>query len=79
MFEAKTVAIALKQLIQNRDLLVQMEAEQQHCCYCDVLLQETITGKRPTPNGEACSDCYYEKLGEGVEQHPIVSGRVRRG
>ena len=79
MFEAKTVAIALKELIQNRGLLTLMEAEQQHCCYCNVLLQETITGKRKTPGGEACSDCYYEKLGEGVEQHPIVSGRVRRG
>ena len=73
------MAIPLKQLIQNRDLLTQMEAEQQHCSYCGVLLQETITGKRPTPDGEACSDCYYEKLGAGIEEHPIVSGRVRRG
>ena len=73
------MAITLKELIQNRDLLTQMEAEQQRCPYCGVVLQETITGKRPTPKGEACSDCYYEQLGEAVEQHPIVSGRVGRG
>jgi len=79
VFEAKTVAIALKELIQNRGLLTLMEAEQQHCCYCNILLQATITGKRATPDGEACSDCYYENLGEGVEKHPIVSGPVRRG
>jgi hypothetical protein len=73
------VAITLKQLIQNRKLLAQMESEQQRCPYCGVVLQETITGKRPTPKGEACSDCYYEQLGEAVEQNPIVSGRVGRG
>ncbi len=73
------MAITLKELIQNRDLLTRMEAEQQRCPYCGVVLQETITGKRPTPKGEACSDCYYEQLGQAVEQHPIVSGRVGRG
>ena len=73
------MAIALKKLIKDRSILAAMDAEQQHCCCCGVLLQETITGKRRTPEGEACSDCYYEKLGEGVEQNPIVSGRVRRG
>jgi len=73
------MAIALKELIQNHNLLAEIEGEQQRCCYCDVLLQETIAGKRQTPDGRACSDCYYEKLGEGVEENPIVSGRVRRG
>jgi hypothetical protein len=73
------MAIRLTRLIKNPNLLRKLEAEQQQCCYCGVLLQETITGKRKAPAGEACSDCYYEKLGKGIEQNPIASGRVRRG
>jgi hypothetical protein len=79
MFEAKTVAIPLKELIEHRSILLSIESTQQCCCYCGVLLQETITGRECVPKGEACSVCYYEKLGEGVEEHPVVSGRVRRG
>jgi hypothetical protein len=73
------VAITLKDLIEDRSKLATLGGDQQHCCQCGVLLQETITGKRKTPDGEACSDCYYEQLGDLVEQHPVVSGRVRRG
>ena len=54
-------------------------ALKERCCYCGVLIDEPITGRECAPEGEACSDCYYDKLGEGVEQHPIVSGRVGRG
>ena len=75
----KTMAITLKELIENPSKLDALDVGQERCAYCGVLLQETITGKRPTPEGEACSDCYYEKIGEGIEQHPIVSGHVRRG
>ena len=70
------MAISLKDLMDKPDLL---SKEGPHCYYCGVLLQETITGKRRDGNHEVCSDCYYEKLGEAVEDHPIVSGRVRRG
>ena len=73
------MAIAIKQLIEHRSLLPGIEANRQCCCYCGVLLQETITGRECAPKGEACIDCYYEELGEGVEQHPVVTGRVRRG
>jgi hypothetical protein len=38
-----------------------------------------VTGKRRVGEEDVCSDCYYEKLGELVEQHPITTGRVRRG
>lgn len=73
------MAITLKELIEDRTKLASLGGNQRHCCRCGVLLQETVTGRRKTPGGEACSDCYYEELGEIVEQHPVVSGRVRRG
>ena len=47
--------------------------------YCGVLLQETITGKRREGDHEVCSDCYYERLGQLIEEHPIVGARVHRG
>lgn len=71
------MVITLKKLIAERGRAKAKHG--QRCPYCGILLQETITGKRRAPDGDACSDCYYEELGEGVERHPIVSGRVRRG
>jgi hypothetical protein len=71
------MAISLKQLIKNRALLVDDNGPQ--CAVCSILLQETITGKRRTEHGDVCSDCYYEVLGEVIDEHPIVSARVRRG
>lgn len=55
------------------------EVRQELCVECSVPLQETITGKRKTPRGDACSDCYYAELGAEIERHPIASGGVRRG
>jgi len=71
------MAIKLKELIENPALL--QEKIGQGCASCGVLLQESITGKRKTSAGDVCSDCYYEKMGELIDQHPIVCGRVRRG
>jgi len=75
----KLMAIPLKQLIADRSIISRLGANPTRCCHCGVVLQTTITGREQTAAGEACSDCYYEKLGEAVESHPIVSGRVGRG
>jgi hypothetical protein len=71
------MAIKLKQLIENPALLQKKTGQQ--CVSCGILLQESITGRRKTCDGDVCSDCYYEKVGEVIDQHPITSGRVRRG
>jgi hypothetical protein len=73
------MAILLTELIENPNKLANLVQTQSACAYCGVLLQEAITGSRKTPHGQACSDCYYEQIGEGIEQHPAVSGKVRRG
>ncbi len=73
------MAIYLKDLDDNPQLLQQLREHQPRCPYCNVVLQETVTGKRPTPKGDACSDCYYGLLGEAIEDHPIASGGNRRG
>jgi hypothetical protein len=70
--------IFLKDLLQDPQLLRQAPFAQQKCCKCGVVLQETITGKRPTPTGDAC-DCYYDELGVEIERHPIASAGIRRG
>ncbi len=72
------MAILLKDLLAHPEKVDTLKLSPQKCAYCDIDLQETITGKRRTPKGYACSDCYYEQLGEGVEKHPIASPRVRR-
>ena len=73
------MAIYLKDLGENPRLLEELCGQQPKCVYCDVRLQETVTGKRRTPDGEACSDCYYDKLGSAIEQNPIRSAGIRRG
>lgn len=70
--------IYLKDVLKNPELLTSPSHEQK-CCSCGVVLQETITGKRQTSEGFACSDCYYEEMGNEIERHPIASGGVRRG
>jgi hypothetical protein len=76
------MAIYLEDLIKNPGLLDELRAKQPRqgprCCKCGVVLRETFTGRRPTPQGEACSDCYYELLGELIEQHPIGFAGIRR-
>jgi hypothetical protein len=73
------MAILLTELIENPERVDDLVQAQAHCAYCGVLLQETITGNRKAPLGNACSDCYYEEIGKGIEEHPVVSGKVRRG
>jgi hypothetical protein len=73
------MAIALTDLIENPERVDKLVQEQSSCAYCGILLQESITGSRKTPKGQACSDCYYEQMGAGIEENPVVSGKVRRG
>jgi len=71
--------IYLKDLVDRPDLLRNLRHEEPRCCECGVVLHETTTGKRQTPKGESCSDCYYELLGKEIENHPIASAGIRRG
>ena len=73
------MVLYLKDLIENPARLSKLRQKQQRCPYCGVVLQETITGKKPTPKGPACADCYYGLIGDGIEEHPIASGGNRRG
>lgn len=69
--------IFLKDLLEKPDLLATSASEK--CCICSVSLQETLTGKRKTADGYACSDCYYDRIGAEIEQYPIASAGIRRG
>jgi hypothetical protein len=73
------MAITLTELIENPEKLEGLVPAHERCVYCGVLLQETITGNRKAPSGRACSDCFFEHVGEGVESNPVVSGKIRRG
>jgi hypothetical protein len=73
------MAIYLKDLVENPGRLRELRAQQPRCAGCEVVLQETITGRRQSPKGEVCSDCYYGLLGDEIEKHPIASAGIRRG
>lgn len=73
------MAIPLREIIERGISWDDLLKNEHRCPYCGVLLQETITGRRRTPKGDACSDCYYEQLGEIIEAHPVTSGGIHRG
>lgn len=49
------------------------------CADCGVRLQGAITGRQQTAYGELCDDCYYERIGDLVEEFPIGIPRMHRG
>ncbi|WP_216332550.1 hypothetical protein [Rhizobium sp. X9] len=50
------------------------------CEECKTPLQEAITGNRELSDGtHVCSDCYFEKMSEHLDNHPIRALRVSRG
>ena len=71
------MSVSLQDLFDNPEIFVGTLATE-HCSKCGVELQETLTGKRSTPCGVACSDCYFDELGAEIEKHPIGSAGVRR-
>jgi Zn-finger nucleic acid-binding protein len=48
------------------------------CQACSVSLQETITGRVKVDQGYVCRGCYYDGLGDLVEDHPIFMPRPVR-
>jgi hypothetical protein len=53
------------------------------CHQCRIPLQESKTGNRPVMVGKRlkhfCSDCYFDRMGREIDDHPIFMPRVRRG
>ena len=48
------------------------------CPVCHVEIQETLTGCRPIGEQFYCSDCYFDKIGDWLDDHPLgVSRSVR--
>jgi len=73
------MAIPLRDIIDNPKLLDELISSKDKCCYCKTPLSTTLTGKIEISLGMCCSDCYFEKLGEEIEKHPIVNPhRIRR-
>jgi hypothetical protein len=55
----------------NHANIDRLKQKPNRCPYCGNPITYS-TGRRMTPRGMACEDCYYEQLGNLVEQHPIV-------
>ena len=70
--------------LKMKEFLAQYQAEGprvfgvQTCAACDVPLQETQTGHRHTDDGDLCTDCYFERLGEELDRRPIAMPRAVR-
>ena len=48
------------------------------CRGCHVEIQETITGCRSIGSKLYCSDCYFDKIGDWLDSHPIGVSRAQR-
>ena len=76
------MTIPLKTLIDDPEamkrLLEDAGKNAPKCLKCKRPLHTVDPDDEHYPNGW-CSDCYYEALGEEIEQHPICSPSVRRG
>lgn len=71
--------LTIGDIIANPARLEELRPPIETCSVCAKRLQETVTGRHETDAGVVCSDHYYERLGDIIELHPIVSGGVRRG
>lgn len=41
------------------------------CLGCGIEIHPCLTGVHMTDEGSLCDDCYFDKLGDLVEQYPI--------
>ena len=48
------------------------------CPVCGVTIQETLTGCRKFDDKYHCSDCYFDKIGEWLDDHPVGVPHLRR-
>lgn len=71
------MTITLQDLLNDRTIL-DRKVKGDVCCECGEPIQTFLTGRRPTPKGVACDDCYFGLLGDEVEQHPIGGGAPKR-
>lgn len=67
----------LVDLIEHPEILEHLMRDKRVCSICKSHLD--LQESRLTDLGEVCEDCYFEALGELIEQHPICSPNVRRG
>lgn len=57
----------------------QMPEKLFQCHKCKTPIRESVTGCRRLHDGKyACSDCYFEDLGDALEAFPILPPRIRR-
>ena len=43
----------------------------EHCEVCGCEVHGFLTGRKYIDGKVHCSECYYKKLGDAVEQHPL--------
>lgn len=48
------------------------------CTDCETPLQESVTGSRSVDDGHLCSDCYFERFGRELDEHPVMMPRALR-
>jgi len=54
-------------------VLEKLEDISEKCAGCGCNLSGFLTGKNSSPKGTVCDDCYYEQIGEEIDDNPIVS------
>ena len=74
------MAIPLIKLIKHPELMDEL-MKLEICPKCKQPLEGLMSGDELMEILERgfCDNCYYEMMGEEIEQHPICSPRIRRG
>ena len=49
-----------------------------NCSRCEVPLQGFLTGRREIKGHLYCKKCYYEELGDILEEHPLGGPILKR-
>ena len=69
--------MALMTLDEMREHLKKHKMEGDKCGKCGCTISTTVTGRQRVSDGWRCDNCYFDELGEFVEQNPI-GGHLRR-
>jgi hypothetical protein len=72
------VAILLKDFAAITDEQHRKGGKVTKCVSCDIQLQESTTGNRPTEQGPMCSESFYQAVGEIIDDRPLGVPHARR-
>lgn len=66
----------------DREMIRDLKAPEgvAECAHCRVPLMESVTGNRRLGDGaHVCSDCYFDRWGNEIDERPLLTPRLTHG